>query len=374
MGALFAEVPPVRERLNVSRQKLSPVQAELARKDKELDGLQAQARKLKSAYSEISKKIGDAQQLRQLSTADGAAQIDARISTLAARQATLSSQYDALDAQARTSREEMTSLRQSILDIQTEMAPALDRQRGIEAAALELLDPFIGRPFEDAAGLQYLENRISAGDGAVPLAYFCRGCLRMRGEAVLPGLADLDRAIELDPQQVTFLAVRGFAAFLAGNEQEGRDKLLAAVSLDETNPTARYLYAGVLLKSGAVLTAEAQLREAIKSAPKDPQAFRLMALFKATSVVDSQRSAALALKNAESAQAISTPGSWKSLMALAAAKAENGQFQEAEQLASRAAESAPARRAEWCRTCTGLFREQKPLRIDWKTAAGWICL
>lgn len=368
MDGIFSQMPSLRERYTAIHLKLDPLAASARESEAENNAAQVSGRKIKAAYSTLERRAGVLQQARLLT--NDTSDIDSELSSLRFKMADLESDFRAVDSQARRAQASFQDLTVAAKPLLMQLAPVEEEARRLELKMLELLGPFEPVPLDEQATAEaYFDQGVSiARGGDASWSFFGRGCLRFRGDKVAGGFDDLNKAVELAPKQSTFLAVRGFASFSAGEEKRGRDDLVAATKADETNATARYYYALVLFRSGAFATAEQQLRDAMEKSPKEPAAFQLLALFKATSAVDSQRSAILATKNAEAAQLLTSSPSWQTLAVLAAAKAEAGRFAEAATLADQAAELAPKHRADWCRKCAETFRDSKPLRIDWKTS------
>lgn len=92
-------------------------------------------------------------------------------------------------------------------------------------------------------------------------------------------LADLDRALELSPENKGFLVNRGMARSAAGNSSGATDDLLKAIRLDGSLINARCELAAVYSVMGRHDTAIEQMNQAIQIAPRNATAYKLRGVF-----------------------------------------------------------------------------------------------
>jgi tetratricopeptide (TPR) repeat protein len=208
-------------------------------------------------------------------------------------------------------------------------------------------------------------NTVIQSDPAFDWAYHVRGWIYYRRQDYDKALADYEQALRLVPTETVFYRDRGNVA-LARKEY---DKALAdyskAIELDPTYPVP-------WLQRGRTWTAQkeygkalADYEKAVAVAPKGAGAAYLytnLALFRAGCPEARWRDGTKALAAAEKAyQLAKGPGA---MIALAAAYAELGRYDEAVAWQAKALAAVPAGEKEQSRQRLKLYQEQKPYRLE----------
>jgi tetratricopeptide (TPR) repeat protein len=262
---------------------------------------------------------------------------------------------------------EFDAVKKRIDDYNAQLVTVAKEADTLRKDFLTHLDPF-GPPSKErgAEGVRFFSEKIPV-ERDNSFAYLGRAsAYLLQGENKL-AIADLDAAVKsATSDKAIFLTVRGVAHARAGDLVQGRKDLSDAVRQDDKNAWCRIQYCMVLCRTEAYTIIEQQLRDCMKFAPTNPDAFTMMALMKSTGD-DKFRNADYALRTAQAGYDISPTKSWDGSMALAAAHAEKGDFDKAVEFAQKAVAAAGERQTAWCAECLKTFQDKKPLRIDWKT-------
>lgn len=350
---------------DAGRRSIALLTTEAARLNSEFRGLDNQAAPLRLRYRAITQEIAE---LRALpSNADGDSLVEIRINNLESDLRPLETAYNQLDAQARPLRMRFNEINAEIALKNVRLAAIAVDAKILRDEFLKLLDPFGSSSAAHAdAAVEFFTGKIQA-EADPAFAIFARGCAHLTSNKTDLALNDLDQAVKKSPNESTFLAVRGVAQARLNKDAEARKDLQDAVRLDDKNCWSRVHYALVLFRTGAFSVAEQQLRDCMKIAPTDPEAFVLLAMLKATG--DAKlRNGAYAVKTAQAAYDASSAKDWKCFLALAMAHAEVGDFTKAFPFAAKASAAATSvSQIEWCRECLATIQMKKPIRIDWKT-------
>ncbi len=189
--------------------------------------------------------------------------------------------------------------------------------------------------------------------------------------------ADWEKVIQIRPDDPIAQGYLGMALMLSGRREEAaphvrkaRELKLAqaveefshAVKLDPTSVSARTNLGRALMAQERVGEAVVELREAIRLAPDYVPALREAAWVLATSPDDTLRNGKEALSLAQRAVEVTGGKDVAVLDALAAAYAEEGQFEEAVDTAHRALAVATAAESGELRSRAALYEARRPFR------------
>ena len=178
--------------------------------------------------------------------------------------------------------------------------------------------------------------------------------------------AHLRRAIEIDPTYVTAYSNMGSALLQKGLPEESLAYLEKGLRIDPGFISARFNIANTLLQMGRYEEALLHLQMALKIAPDDPQAQKSLAWILATCPDDRLRNGAKAVELAERAKTATKGRDATVLTTLAAAYAEVDRFSEAMQTAEQALQlaikSGSIPLAQAIRNQLEFYRSGKPVR------------
>jgi tetratricopeptide (TPR) repeat protein/mono/diheme cytochrome c family protein len=189
-----------------------------------------------------------------------------------------------------------------------------------------------------------------------------RGYLRTRAGDLERARADLDESLRLRPRSPMTLERRGDVFRLGGDFEKAVKDYGAALALAPRFGEAyrkRALAQVGMRKPQEALT---DFAEALRVEPRNAQAHADLAWLLATCPVAKVRDGTKALEHTKRANAISGGSDADHLRALAAAHAENGQFDEAVTIMRKAVELAPAKEKEEYRRMLEQFGNGKPYR------------
>jgi tetratricopeptide (TPR) repeat protein len=223
-----------------------------------------------------------------------------------------------------------------------------------------------------------------------------RGLAHGRKGDTARALADLDEALRLDPENAAVLSDRGYLRTQAGDLDGARADLDASLRLRPRSPATLERRGDVFrLKAdfekaiadygaalalaprfgesyrkralarvgrGAPAEALADFAEALRVEPRNAQAHADLAWLLATSPEAKVRDGGKALEHAKRANVISGGNEADHLRALAAAHAENGQFEEAVRVMRKAVDLAPEKAKGEYRQMVEQFRNGEPYR------------
>lgn len=138
-----------------------------------------------------------------------------------------------------------------------------------------------------------------------------------------------ERALQVAPDDVTIHHNYAVLLHAQGKLDESIARYQAALRIDPSYPDAHHGLALVYKAQGRLADAVRHYREALATVPRWPQVLADLAWILATAEDPAVRNAGEAITFAERAVRASTPPSWSSLDALAAALAAAGRFEEA---------------------------------------------
>ncbi|MCA9142157.1 MAG: protein kinase [Planctomycetales bacterium] len=177
-------------------------------------------------------------------------------------------------------------------------------------------------------------------------------------------IADAENAARIDPSFVFGIAVQGFVRYREGGAGEGIAEMSRAVRLD-SKQSASYLLRGLAYRArGSEVAARQDFERVTALAGNAAMGHALLALQLATSHGDSVRDAERAIAAAERACQLSAHESWICLTALAAARAENGEFEAAIEAQKNAGLLASAGQRPLCEQWQKQFEAGRPLRLN----------
>jgi protein O-mannosyl-transferase len=168
------------------------------------------------------------------------------------------------------------------------------------------------------------------------------GSLLLQRGQTNEAIAHFRKVVELQPASANAHNNLGWMLRLAGRLDEAEAQLQQALKFRPDYPEAHYNLAKTLLLKGQAREAVAHLRTALNLQPEDPQNLSGLAWVLATWPDASVRNGAEALELAQKAGRITGGPNPVILQTLAAAHAENGQFEEAARVARLARQLADA--------------------------------
>lgn len=386
-----ARPQPVAQPANMPTTWVSTAQAILGKRDvlmQEYEAVQADLRPLLQEGLGVDSRLKQIDQMIRVANKNYAA-LDAQIAELRAVER-LTKQSQA--AQISILQNQMYQLEQGVSNLRSEAGPLISKRTALmnkvtplratdeklSAQASDLreellwhLNPF--EPIEEqlAAEALIVFDELASRSKTSDMAWgnFCRACIHQRQNRLDLADEQFTAALDLQPNDATFLAVRG-ACRARRDATKGLDDMIAAGKAEAKNATVRYLYALVQLRRDSLTGAEAQLRLCLEADADHAKGQVLLALLKATAPDDKFRRGAYARTVAEKALSTDTAAA---KFALGVAAAEVGEFTTAVRHVKSALQDSrlSAKQAEWYRATLQSFEASKPLRIDWKAFDFW---
>lgn len=175
-------------------------------------------------------------------------------------------------------------------------------------------------------------------------------------------LDDLQKALQQVPEYPEALNNRGIVYQKLGQLDDSIRDFTAALKIDPQYTDALGNRAFTYRRKGEYQNAIADLEKAISIRPDLYEAANDLAWLLATAKTDSVRNPARSLELAKKACAISEYKQWNTLDTLAAAHAENGEFEEGKTWLSTAIELAPEAEKPRLQTHLELLTANKPIR------------
>ncbi len=271
---------------------------------------------------------------------------DARASKVVAERQQLAAQYDELTAQMKANLAQSDALRLEFL---------------------ELVDPFGALARGDREFAITAFGEWITLDGKNPGAFMARAFALWQIGELEKALRDFDAAVNLGgPMLPGALASRGGLLHALGRRKEANADFGKSLKLSK-GEAMLYLFRGrTLCAEEKFASAGKDFRSAIRLNENDATAYRHMALLLAACPQDRFRNGKRAVENALRACELTKWSNWQCLDTLAAAYAEAGDFDEAVNWETKAADLATAEHRDECLKNLELYKDRKPLRIDWK--------
>jgi tetratricopeptide (TPR) repeat protein len=202
-----------------------------------------------------------------------------------------------------------------------------------------------------------------------PAAFMVRGVAHRRLGKFSAAQADFERIIRLGhPWQMVALAARGESLIAQGRTRQGMADINGAVKSAKDDPRVVLFQALGHAAAGKYTTSEKAWKRLLALGNYDAAAHRGLALIYSTSDEMRRRKNALAeaLQHAETACEITGNSDWSCVVALAAAKAANEDFMEAEELAEKAANLALGDKRKLCLDCAERYQASEKPIWNWK--------
>ena len=174
---------------------------------------------------------------------------------------------------------------------------------------------------------------------------------------------DAENAARVDPSFVLAIAVRGYVRTREGAAGEGIAEISRAIRLDGRQ-SACYLLRGLVYRArGSDAAARQDFERVTALAGEAAAGYAVLALQLAASRDESVRDGVAAIAAAERACLLSHYESWSCLAALAAARAEVGEFAEATKVQKQARSLASSEQRPLCEQRLKLFEARQPFRL-----------
>jgi tetratricopeptide (TPR) repeat protein len=219
-------------------------------------------------------------------------------------------------------------------------------------------------------GMGNVDRALADFDEAIRLdpryarAYYERGSLRRTMGQLDAALRDLDEAVRLDPEYPPALNNRGIARHKAGDSARAIADFDEAIRLDPKFTDALENRGWIRYELGDVAKSLADVDEAIRLKPDGPAAYRWRGWVRATANDPAFRNGALAVADATRACELTSWQNPEYFPALAAAYAENGQFDEAVRWQMKSlCDDLPEGVKSGLRERLALFKARKPYRV-----------
>ena len=205
-------------------------------------------------------------------------------------------------------------------------------------------------------------HRVTELQPAYGNAWFNRAEIHYEHGRYAEALADYQAVLKLKPDDHDALIRRGHAYFQLRQFQEALADYNRAVELAPANAESLTNRGDAQRSLGQFAKAEADYRNAIKLDPKSAGSTRGAAWLMATCRDARYRNPALAVQYAETAYELAGTPDFQYLDTLAAAHANAGDFEKAQQRLAQALKIAPASQSGSLETRMALYRQKKPYR------------
>ena len=169
---------------------------------------------------------------------------------------------------------------------------------------------------------------------------------------------------ENDPLDPNAWSNLGWGYHTRGDYEQAVECFEKVVELNPRLINPHYSLGEAQLALGRYAAAIDSFRRAIEKNGKHTSALSQLAWIRAACPVDGLRDAEEALLLAERANQVSSEDHWMPLYALAAAQAEQGDFDAAEGAITRSYDAAPVEKRAWVETLRQTIEEGRPLRIE----------
>jgi len=196
------------------------------------------------------------------------------------------------------------------------------------------------------------------------LAFNQRGWTYYQSGMFDEAIYDFTQAIRFEPKLYLPYSNRGLCHSENGDFDEAVKDFNRSLKLNPESPISYTNRGAAYMALKKYQKADTDLRKAVKMAPKLPDATNRLAWFLATCPNEKFRSGEEAVKFAEAAVEMSNSKEWSFLDTLAAALAENGEFDKAIEIANKVIELAPEKSKAECKTRLAKFEEKEAVRSD----------
>jgi tetratricopeptide (TPR) repeat protein len=366
----FRKLEEARGELVVENQKATAVATDLKTKldaaialfqslAKEAAMIQRQIADLEAANNDMRASLSD-------SKVTNKAQLQAAINQNIRTQQKLSQEYNKLDQEARKVNAAGQVLNQEYMSAQAQLAALGERAGRLWSDWMTQLDPFGKFSRQEQEAMLTIADRLLQADSRNGGALLMRGLVIARAGEPDVALDSLNQAVALgEPYLVPALAARGRVYFVLGKEKEGLADFAQAMKVNKKSGLAYLMRGEGYLALGKFPLADKDFKTAIQLG-EDLEGNRLLALHYAASSALGKHDAKRALDCAKRASESGGTSDWRCLDALAAAYAEDGQFDEAVKVANQAADLALGTNRDLCLARAKQYEAKQPLRIEWK--------
>jgi tetratricopeptide (TPR) repeat protein len=293
--------------------------------------------------------------------------LELRLSNLSFTGQQLQLQYDALDADATRVNIVGQGLLSQLTEADQEMAALYAEADQLRVAWLALVDPFGSLDQGDHAAALATLSEWTRLDGQNAGAFLARGFAYVRLGQPDKALDDFTAACDIaGPTLPWSLAARGWLLHGAGQRKEGLADLANSLKLDKASPFAYLCRARARCAEGDFGRAVKDFETALRLNPQDHEAARMLSLVRSTCPKPSYRNGTKAIKAATTACELTGWRDWQALDALAAAHAQDGDFDKAVETGKQARDLAAGDNRAACEERLKLYAAGQPLRIeDW---------
>jgi tetratricopeptide (TPR) repeat protein len=203
-----------------------------------------------------------------------------------------------------------------------------------------------------------------AADKGNACARLTRGFAYWKLGDLKKALGDFNAALDsAGPLMTTVLSARGGLLCAMRKQKEGMADFAKALKINKQDPLISLFRGRAHLAAGKYQQANNEFRAAVKFDPKNPEVYRTWALLDAACPEARFRNGKRAVERATRACELTDWKQWQALAALAAAHAENHDFDEAVKQITLAAVSSFGENQETCLAQKKEYENQEPLRL-----------
>ncbi len=196
------------------------------------------------------------------------------------------------------------------------------------------------------------------------LAFNQRGWTNHEAGNMDEALHDFGQAIRFEPNLYLPYSNRGMCYTEQGKFDLAIKDFTRSLKLNPRAPITYTNRGAAYMAKKDYKKANADLRKAVEMAPNLADANNRLAWFLATCPDKKFRDGKLALTHAKKAVEFTKMEEWSFLDTLAAAHAENGDFDKAIEIAGKALKMAPQEAKDECKTRLAMFQKKEPFRSD----------